>query len=296
MGTGGNNPRHDAGQTTAPKNAVALVTALAQSQNQDGGWPYRRGSSWTEPTVLSLLALQQDLPACARGYAWLRAKQRADGGWPPQASVDETTWVTSLVALLPPDRVGAVNHTRAVHWVLQQTGANSTFWYRLRERMLGERASEENPGWPWFPGTAAWVTPTCLAILALRKLENRQPEIRSRIEQGRRFLLARVCADGGWNHGSARALGYEGVSYPETTGVALLALAGTANLDRSIAAAERHWNECRSAEGAAWLKLGLLAHGRKTEGWRPQTSPLSVRDMALWELAEQAEKGHHVFA
>ena len=68
----------------------------------------------------------------------------------------------------------------------------------------------------------------------------------------------------------SRALGYDGNSYPETTGAALLALAGAANLDKSLAAAERHWRECRSAEGAAWLKLGLLANGRKQEGWPAQ--------------------------
>lgn len=295
MGIGGSNPRHDAGQA-APETNVALVTALAQAQNQDGGWPYRRGSSWTEPTVLSLLALPANHQACVRGYTWLRARQRQDGGWSPQDSVDETTWVTSLVALLPMAAAGAANFGRTQNWILRQTGANSTFWYRLRERMLGENASEANPGWPWFPGTAAWVTPTCLAIVALRKLPGPQPEIRRRIEQGRQFLLARVCADGGWNHGSARALGYEGSSYPETTGVALLALADASNLDRSIAAAERHWRECRSAEGAAWLKLGLLAHGRKTEGWPARTAPRNVRDIALWSLAEQAEQGHNVFA
>ena len=104
-----------------------------------------------------------------------------------------------------------------------------------------------------------------------------------------------MCADGGWNHGSARALGYEGNSYAETTGVALLALAGAPGLDRSVAAAERHWRECRSAEGAAWLKLGLLAQGRRTTGWPAHAAPRNVRDMALGALAEQAEKGQNAF-
>jgi hypothetical protein len=294
MGTGGGDSRHDAGTAAAEKNA-ALVTALAETQNKDGGWPYRRGSSWTEPTVLALLALPPDHPACARGYAWLRGQQRPDGGWPPQAAVDQTTWVTSLVAFLPPAAVGARRHSQAVAWILSQTAANSTFWYRLRERLLGAHSSEEHPGWPWFPGTAAWVTPTSLAILALRKLEKAHPEIHQRIQQGRQFLLARTCSDGGWNHGSARALGYEGSSYPETTGVALLALAGVPKLEGSIHAAERHWRDCRSAEGAAWLKLGLLAHGHETAGWPAQAPPRNVRDTALCALAAQAEKGENAF-
>lgn len=296
MGGGGRDPFSDAGKTTAAADTT-LVTALIQAQNADGGWPYRRGSSWTEPTVLSLMALRRNDPVCARGYTWLAGRQRPDGGWCPQPGVNQTTWVTSLVALLPPETVGVERHQQALGWILAQTGANSSFWYRLRNRMLGESAGESDPGWPWFPGTAAWVTPTSLAILALRKLHNRQssPEIRRRIEHGRQFLLARVCADGGWNHGSARALGYEGNSYPETTGVALLALAGASNLDRSIAAGERHWRECRSAEGAAWLKMALLAHGRKPDGWPAQAVPRNLRDTALCALAAQAERGLNAF-
>ena len=103
--------------------------------------------------------------------------------------------------------------------------------------------------------------------------------------------MARRCADGGWNHGSSRALGYEGQSYPETTGAALLALRGVSNLEKSIAAAERHWRECRSAESAAWLKLGLLAQAAKRKVGLPQTKPRNVRDTALCVLADRAEQG-----
>jgi hypothetical protein len=275
-----------------------LVDALIQSQNPDGGWPYRSGSSWTEPTVLSLLALPVGDPRAARGYRWLCDRQLSDGGWAPQPTVAQATWVTSLVVLLPPETVGAERYTRAVDWMMAQTGLDSTFWYRLRLMLLlGTRTGEENHGWPWFPGTAAWVTPTSVGILALGKAEKRRPspEISRRISSGRRFLLSRVCADGGWNHGSQRALGYDGASYPETTGAALMALRGIPNLDRNLAAAERHWRECRSAEGAAWLKLGLLAHGRKTNGWPERVTPRNVRDTALCVLAEQAEQGQNVF-
>src|SRR5579864_4784817 len=149
MGVGGRNPIYD---IEAPNRQAdpALVTALAHSQNPDGGWPYRAGSSWTEPTVLSLLALTPS-PATVRGYAWLAAGQRKDGGWSPQPHVDETTWVTSLVALLPPEVLGAERHRRAIAWILAQTGEDSTLWYRVRQSLLGGSA-EQNPGWPWFPG------------------------------------------------------------------------------------------------------------------------------------------------
>ena len=296
MADGRGDPGYHAG-TAAPQKYVALVDALVAAQNSDGGWPYRKGTSWTEPTVLALLAIGLENPVSARGLAWLRDRQRSDGGWPPQAGVDESTWVTSLVALLPPESVGAAGYKRAVSWLMRQMGTDSTIWFRLRERLLGSGGGEENPGWCWFPGTAAWVTPTALAILALAKEEKRQPsaEIRSRIDKGRRFLLSRRCADGGWNHGSSHALGYDGNSYPETTGAALLALVGAGNLDKSFVAAERHWRECRSAEGAAWLKLGLVANGRKHAGWPQQAAPRNVRDTALCVLAERADEGHNAF-
>jgi hypothetical protein len=287
----------DAADPASPAKDIHLVDALLQSQNADGGWPYRAGSSWTEPTVLALLALAPRDPAAVRGYAWLRGRQRPDGGWSPQPAVDQATWVTSLVALLPPATVGADRYARGVSWILEQTGLESTFWYRFRQRLLGAGSGEQNSGWPWFPGTAAWVTPTSLAILALNKMQKWRPsaEIPRRIESGRRYLLSRVCADGGWNHGSSHALGYDGASYPETTGVALMALRGVSNLDRNLAAAERHWRICRSAEGAAWLKLGMLSHGRKTEGWPARITPRNVRDTALCVLAERAEQGQDVF-
>jgi hypothetical protein len=297
MADGRGNSGYDAGAAPAQKHS-ALVTTLAAAQNSDGGWPYRKGTSWTEPTVLALLALGDEGPALARGFAWLRGRQRSDGGWPPQPGVEQATWVTSLVAMLPAASIGQDRLDHALSWILSQMGTNSTFWFRLRERLLGTNSVEENPGWPWFPGTAAWVTPTALAIVALEKIAKRRPadEIRRRIEQGRQFLMARRCADGGWNHGSSHALGYDGNSYPETTGAALLALRGVSNLDKSIAAAERHWRECRSAEGAAWLKLGLLAHGIKTDEWPAQSPPRNIRDTALCVLADRAELGNNAFA
>jgi Prenyltransferase and squalene oxidase repeat len=296
MADGRGNSGYDAG-SAPPQKYSALVTGLAAAQNGDGGWPYHKGASWTEPTVLALLALGPDHPACGRGFGWLRSRQMSDGGWPPQSGVDQSTWVTSLVAMLPAPALGPERLNHALRWILGQMGTNSTFWFRLRERLMGTDGVEQNPGWPWFPGTAAWVTPTALALVALSKLTRHQAsaEIQHRIEQGRQFLLTRRCADGGWNHGSSHALGYEGNSYPETTGAALLALRGVPGLDKSIAAARKHWRECRSAEGAAWLKLGLLAQTTKTEGWPAQLKPRNVRDTALCVLADRAEQGSNAF-
>jgi hypothetical protein len=278
---------------------------IRAAQNPDGGWPYRKGGSWTEPTVYALLAHRAGLttaPRSAETLAWLCAAQQPDGGWTPRPSVDQSTWVTALVALLPPETIGAARHARAVKWLLGVSGMESSPLLRLsvflRDGKLPD-APDLN-GWPWFPGTAAWVTPTCLGVLALKKCYWRQPstDLRERIDQAQTFLLARRCADGGWNHGSARALGYNSDSYPETTGQALLALAGRdpAKLEAGFRLAQRFLREQRSAAGAAWLRLGLLAHQQLPADIPLATMPCrTLPDTALTLLAAAAEQGCNVF-
>jgi prenyltransferase/squalene oxidase-like repeat protein len=249
---------------------------------------------------LALLALE-DQPgatrACERGLTWLRGHQRPDGGFGPQPAVDQSTWVTALVALLPPERIGGEQYRRAVHWLAGQTGEETSFVYRLRRRLFGLEVDAGFSGWPWFPGAASWVTPTSLAILALTKALRRRADaaIAGRVGAGRQYLLSHRCADGGWNHGSERALGYDGNSYPETTGLALVALAGTPRLEPSLSTAAHQLRDCRSAEGVSWLRLGLRAHGRATAQSMPAVKPRDVRDTALCVLAEKAEKGRNVF-
>ena len=240
-------------------------------QNSDGGWAYGHGSSWTEPTVYALLAqsateIQEGFDS---GLQFIRSAAGGDGGFRPQAAVEESTWVTSLVALLPPEALGKERHARAIDWLKTQIGRESGWSYKLRQRLAGNR-SDFPDGWPWFPGAAAWVTPTSLGILAFeRTLSHTQdPQLRIRIDSGRNFLLARICADGGWNYGTSQVLGRDGDSYPETTGIALLALhgaGGSAAIERAKAAARKHLRNCRTAEGIAWLRMGLAAHGEKAE-------------------------------
>jgi hypothetical protein len=234
---------------------------LLAAQNRDGGWGYAPGESWTEPSALAILALRAHggQPAGVdRGVEWLIKCQRSDGGWSPNPSVDESTWVAALALLVLKD------NSKALGWLIEQSGRESGFVQRLRLWMLGVDSGVDTRyhGWPWFPGAAAWVAPTALSILALSHHDSAVAS--ERIATGRGYLLSRMCADGGWNHGSSRALGYESASYPETTGLALLALRGTPNLSRSIERARLHFEECRSVQGASWLRLGLLAHGQSS--------------------------------
>jgi squalene cyclase len=267
------------------------MTDWKSRQNRDGGWAYNKGGSWTEPTVLVLLAqsvTQIDRPGFEAGLSFLRSTQRRDGGWSPRPDVDESTWVTALAALLPEEAIGAERLKRAVAWLEGQTGRESGWSYRLQQTIAGNK--EKYPeGWPWFPGAAAWVIPTSIGILAFERAltrgENRR--LRERVDSGREFLFGRVCADGGWNHGSNRALGRDGDSYPETTGIALAALHRAPEHDmiaRAKEAARRHLSTCRTAEGIAWLRMGLAAHGEPVP---PQASPMprTTMDAALTAIS-----------
>jgi hypothetical protein len=123
--------------------------------------------------------------------------------------------------------------------------------------------------------------------------------VAARVEEGRQFLLSRICEGGGWNHGSARPLGYDSHPYPETTGMALAALRGTPSdkLERSIALALEFLSKSRSADEIHWLRLGLLAHGRLPAGYRVPESVAArtLSETALGMLVNDAAAGHGVF-
>ncbi|MCC7175577.1 MAG: terpene cyclase/mutase family protein [Bryobacterales bacterium] len=282
---------------TLPSRAVS---ALLQAQRPEGGWGYSDGVEWTEPTALALLALEgQPGAEDARGRASprLRSFQRADGGWPPRPAVERSTWVTALAVLALGESLAGPALVSAVDWLLRSSGEESGLLHRLRLALLGAGDDRnQGEGWPWYPQTAAWVAPTALTVLALEKVQAREPSagIGRRLNSARRYLWSRMCSDGGWNHGSTRALGYEAASYPETTGVALLALRGgrSPKLAQAISAAERHLGECRSSSGRSWLRLALAAHGRPVPALAGDEPPWrGVADTALYLLASRAAGG-----
>jgi hypothetical protein len=270
------------------------MTDWKAKQNHDGGWAYGRGCSWTEPTALVLIAQSAvgvdrvaERQSFDAGLRFLRSTAGPDGGWRPQPDVAESTWVTSVVTLLPEESIGSQQYRRGIEWLKGQTGRESTWSYRLRQRMAGNK-DDFPDGWPWFPGAAAWVIPTSLGILAFERAlrHGKDRMLETRIDAGREFLLSRMCADGGWNHGSNRALGRDGDSYPETTGIALLALheLQSAQIERAKTSARRHLRTCRNAEGVAWLRMALAERGERLQ---PDVEPVcrTILDEALMAIA-----------
>jgi len=274
--------------------ADTLQHRLLEAQNSDGGWGYQNGSSWTEPTALALLALAANLnsgPACLAGQKWLIGSQKADGGWAPQPSVEQSTWVTSLATLaLSGTKSSPHVHRRGTSWLLGQILPEDSPVGRFVSRLQGV-PSDSRPagGSPWFPGTAAWISPTALSVLTLSNhaATNNDPWLRSQLDESRKFILSRRCRDGGWNHGGAKYRSDSASSYPETTGMALLALQGVEPskvifpLERAVAFVSAP----TSVEGLSWLQLGLLAHGRDHRAIQTNLPCRTARDAALRLLA-----------
>ncbi len=254
--------------------ADLLQRQLIREQNADGGWGYAHLSSWTEPTALALLALEAygiKGSQYERGCAWLGRSQRPDGGWAPNPAVQTSTWVTSLAALalsdLDPYRA---KRDTAQEWLIRQMRPETSSLERLIRR-LRESDPQFQPGGgsPWFPGTAPWVIPTALSIFTFSQAKSsNQQKFKDRIHAAQQYLLSRRCKDGGWNHGGSRYRSEDATSYPETTGLALLALSGVpaSELTAALLLAERFWQSLGSTggsvEGETWLQLALTKHGR----------------------------------
>ena len=83
------------------------------------------------------------------GARFLRSLEAPGGGWRPQSGVAEGTWVTSLVGLLPEQAIGVQQHQRAIQWLKGQTGMESGWYFKLRQRLSGNLngGAEESPGW-----------------------------------------------------------------------------------------------------------------------------------------------------
>jgi len=169
-----------------------------------------------------------------------------------------------------------------VQWLLTHAGAEISIWSRMARVFTGTRTTaNDHAGWPWYPGEAPWIIPTSLAICALSRQRNGRygRDIQPRLDAAREFLLSRRCPDHGWNHGGLFKPDETPPSYPETTGIALLALQGiNLDIEPSLHCAERHARNPKSSEGLHWLQLGLHAHRRNPYCHQPNIATgLSLR-------------------
>jgi len=288
--------------------AQVLVQQLLTSQNLDGGWSYQKGTSWAEPTALAVLALQSvENPAMdrsgerqsrERGATWLLSCQKPSGGWAPNSAVKECTSVTSLatMALLS---FAPKTLRQALDWTAGQVYRDDLSFSLLLAKVLNLPPAHAPGSVPWYPGTAGWVMPTALTALALLRAagEKNRPELRAIAATSCAYLLSRRCVDNGWNHGGSKTRSEDATSYPETTGLALLALraASVTPPAESIALAKQFARRPESVEGLSWIQMALQASGQSVPD--PETVPSirTTRDLAIRLIALSAIRNRNVF-
>jgi len=200
---------------------------IRAGQNKDGGWGYRPGgASWVEPSAFCAMALLAggDRTAAGRGLAFLKACQNAAGGTGASPKDQGGSWM-AYAALLAYHALGAgAEATRLIGWILGLEDASRRFAPAdIRSIAKTYRYDASIPGWPWTPGTTAWVEPTALFILALTRAGVASTE--PRIQAGVRLLIDRRVPSGGWNFGNPFSKSHELEATLLSTSLALAALA-----------------------------------------------------------------------
>ncbi len=245
-----------------PSQAIDFLKAR---QNPDGGWGYAAGrTSLVEPTGLCAIALRSAGAAAeaGRGLAFLKSCQKASGAVGIGPRDADGGWM-AYAALLAFHALGAgPEEQRLKDWVLGFEDASARF-SKEEVAIIAERYRYDAtiPGWPWTPRTTAWVEPTALFIISLRRAGVAASE--KRIKSGVDLLLDRRVRSGGWNFGNPYSKSYELEASTMSTALALAAL-GAAGLPESRPAVEAGLRFLKSAlaedistASLAWVLLAL---------------------------------------
>ena len=189
----------------------------------------------------------------------LAADQQADGRISVSPEHPEAFWPTSSAILawyqVPEFRE---NRNRASQFLLKTTG-----YHFPREKDAAYAHDPSIRGWPWIDQTHSWVIPTSLAIIALKATGYADHE---RVQEGIRLLLDRQLPRGGWNYGNTQVYGQELIPMPESTGVALTALAGSVprpHIHPSLGYLKNSIAQIRTPLSLGWGLLGLGSWGEK---------------------------------
>lgn len=291
-----------------------ILQELTRRQLPHGGWSYHPASRQAnlEATCLSLLALRStETEAENRGLRFVVSMQNPNGSWPAFEGDDrEGSWTTSLaLSYLRERAVHASVIERGLRWLLQFKGRESHWLWKWKFRTTDRhvRFDPDKFGWPWMPDTNSWVVPTSFSLLALKQLfpRNGAPQANFRIDLGVQMLLDRICPGGGWNAGNGIVYGVPLAPHPDTTAIALLALAGESSnpaVQQSLDWLE-HAVRTRSAPWSlAWALIALQAHQRTTQ--EPYSRVLKsieegrIEDaatLAVLALALKSADGQNVF-
>ncbi len=261
-------------------NEISQLRVLEDRYAQGTGFAYRPGGPpRPDATCWAILALRVAGSAAAlieEGRQALMNAQRQDGRVCISPQHPDACWPTPLAVLA---WQGAPEYedprSKAIQFLLD----------------LEHAPGEPDPnvahdgtirGWPWIAKTHAWVEPTAYALMALRVCGYAD---HSRTHDAVRLLMNRQLPAGGWNYGNTAVFGQELRPMPETTGLALQALAGLASraaVETSIVYLRSQLVHLNTPISLAWAMLGLHA-------W--QETLQQPREQILHVLARQEQLG-----
>jgi hypothetical protein len=261
-----------------------IAGLLLAAQNRDGGWgPGASSPSSTEATAASVMAIgalgRPSLQGRVDdGLGWLTRTQNPDGGWSPTPAIRGSSWSTAPAVIAFANFSPASDAaSRGWRWLVEHEGEGLGLIGRVLWKLFARfRVTELDPelkGWPWIPGAFSWVEPTALGLIALKKLRPSRVETKAagRIQQGELMIYDRMCQGGGWNYGNSKTLGEALQPYPDTTALALLALADhrerPAN-QQSLDVLRRTAREVDSGLALALASLCLDVYGQDSSAFR----------------------------
>jgi hypothetical protein len=187
-------------------------------------------------------------PSLALASSELAADQREDGRWTiegPEAVGSPATYGTSLATWLAHDFLSQVDSNRyqpqiekAKNWLrslkpVTLLDASAILGSGEGDRgaalNLVSRGQSDDGGWGPYPDSPPENFDTAVVLIALNRIHTPTPEIVSRIDRGRGYLIAGQGADGAWTETTRPSGGESYAQRLSTTAWATLALLATAS-------------------------------------------------------------------
>jgi len=260
------------------------LEVLSQKVLKDGGFSSKHGGDYrADVTAWSILVLtaadvNSDIVESARRS--LVNNQLDDGRLSIHREYPEVFWPTPLAIMA---WQGATEYRqpqlRAVRFLLKTTGIH---WEKKQDFPEGHNTMI--PGWSWVENSHSWVEPTALSLLALQVTGFGQGK---RAQEATKMLMDRMLPQGGWNYGNTFVFEKQLHPDPESTGVALNALAGrvtSESVQGSLDYLKTQVEQIRSPLSLGWGILGLGA-------WNLR--PAKAQEWILESLQRQKQWGEY---
>lgn len=245
------------------KEIIATLRTISGRSVPGGGFSEQPGEPFRlDATAWAILALKAEgthptFVESARSR--LASEQFSDGRMSLAQDQPQIYWSTPLAILAwHGSNTYAENKSRGIQFLLTTEG--KTF-PKGKVQVFAHDPSLK--GWPWIEDTIAWVEPTALSILSLSIAGY---GAHKRVQEAVRLLMDRQLPSGGWNYGNTIVYEQELYPQPESTGMALTALAGQVEkkeIQRSLDYLKSQAVSCRTPLSLGWALFGLGAWSKR---------------------------------